>query len=57
MVKAFQGADRWWPIEYKRDWEAIRKVAAATGEAFDLLNPHLTESRPAFSINAHHAGS
>lgn len=35
MVKAFQGADRWWPIEYKRDWEAIRKVAAATGEAFD----------------------
>ncbi len=35
MVKAFQGADRWWPVEYKRDWEAIRKVAAATGEAFD----------------------
>jgi phosphonate transport system substrate-binding protein len=35
MVKAFQGADRWWPIEYKRDWEAIRKVAAVNGEAFD----------------------
>ena len=35
MVKAFQGADRWWPIVYQRDWEAIRKVAAATGEAFD----------------------
>jgi phosphonate transport system substrate-binding protein len=35
MVKAFQGADRWWPVEYKRDWEAIRKVAAASGEAFD----------------------
>lgn len=35
MIKAFQGADRWWPIEYKRDWEAIRKVAAANGESFD----------------------
>jgi phosphonate transport system substrate-binding protein len=35
MVKTFQGADRWWPVEYKRDWDAIRKVAAATGEAFD----------------------
>ena len=35
MVKAFQGADRWWPIEYKRDWEVIRKVAGAMGEAFD----------------------
>ena len=35
MVKTFQGADRWWPIEYKRDWEAIRKVAAVNGEAFD----------------------
>ena len=35
MIKAFQGADRWWPIEYRRDWEAIRKVAAANGEKFD----------------------
>lgn len=35
MVKAFQGADRWWPIDYRRDWEAIRKVAAVQGEAFD----------------------
>ena len=35
MIKSFQGADRWWPIEYKRDFEAIRKVAAANGEAFD----------------------
>ena len=35
MVKSFQGADRWWPVEYQRDWEAIRKVAHANGEAFD----------------------
>ncbi|MBK9607060.1 MAG: phosphate/phosphite/phosphonate ABC transporter substrate-binding protein [Betaproteobacteria bacterium] len=35
MVKAFQGADRWWPVEFQRDWAAIRKVAAATGEAYD----------------------
>jgi phosphonate transport system substrate-binding protein len=35
MIKAFQGADRWWPVDYKRDWEAIRIVAAASGESFD----------------------
>ena len=35
MIKAFQGADRWWPVDYRRDWESIRKVAAASGEAFD----------------------
>jgi phosphonate transport system substrate-binding protein len=35
MVAAFQGADRWWPIDYKRDWESVRKVAATNGEHFD----------------------
>ena len=35
MIKAFQGADRWWPVDYRRDWESIRKVAVASGEAFD----------------------
>lgn len=35
LVKAFQGADRWLPVTYKKDWEVIRTVAATTGESFD----------------------
>ena len=34
MVKGFQGADRWLPIDFKRDWEAIRKVAQESGQSF-----------------------
>jgi phosphonate transport system substrate-binding protein len=34
MVKAFQGADRWVPIDYKRDWAIIRQVAEASGQSF-----------------------
>ncbi len=34
MVKGFQGADRWLPIDYKRDWEIIRKVAQESGQSF-----------------------
>lgn len=34
MVKAFQGADRWLPIDYKKDWEIVRKVAQDSGQAF-----------------------
>lgn len=35
MVKGFQGADRWVPVNYKDTWEIVRKVAAATGESFN----------------------
>jgi phosphonate transport system substrate-binding protein len=35
MVKGFQGADRWLPIDYKRDWEIIRKVAQESGQSFN----------------------
>lgn len=35
MVKSFQGADRWVPVTYRKDWEIIRKVAAGSGEAFN----------------------
>ena len=34
MQKGFQGADRWWPIDYKKDWEIVRKVAQESGQAF-----------------------
>jgi phosphonate transport system substrate-binding protein len=34
MIKGFQGADRWWPIDYKKDWEIVRKVAQDSGQAF-----------------------
>ena len=34
MVKGFQGADRWLPIDYKKDWEIVRRVAQDSGQAF-----------------------
>ena len=34
MQKGFQGADRWVPIDYRRDWEIVRTVAATSGQAF-----------------------
>jgi phosphonate transport system substrate-binding protein len=34
MVKGFQGADRWLPIDYRKDWELIRHVAGGSGQSF-----------------------
>ncbi len=34
MQKGFQGADRWLPIDYKKDWELVRKVAQDSGQSF-----------------------
>ena len=34
MVKGFQGADRWLPIDYKKDWALIRAVAHDSGQSF-----------------------
>lgn len=34
MKKQFGGADRFFPITYKQDWEVIRDIAAATGTAY-----------------------
>jgi len=34
MVRGFQGADRWLPLDYKQDWELIRRVAQESGQAF-----------------------
>jgi phosphonate transport system substrate-binding protein len=35
MKKAFDGADRFFPITYKKDWEIVRKVAESSGERFN----------------------
>ena len=35
MKKAFDGADRFFPITYKKDWEIVRKVAESSGEKFN----------------------
>jgi phosphonate transport system substrate-binding protein len=34
MQKAFDGADRFVPVTYKKDWEIVRNVAEAGGESF-----------------------
>ncbi len=33
LVRAFQGSDRYLPMSYKQDFEAVREVAAKSGEA------------------------
>jgi phosphonate transport system substrate-binding protein len=35
MVKAFDGADRFFPVNFQKDWEVVRQVSAGTGEAFN----------------------
>lgn len=34
MKKAFDGADRFYPVTYKKDWAIVRDVAEAGGESF-----------------------
>jgi phosphonate transport system substrate-binding protein len=35
MVKAFDGADRFFPVNFQKDWEVVRRVAAGSGEVFN----------------------
>jgi len=35
MQKAFDGADRFFPVTYIKDWAVVRKVAESSGEAFN----------------------
>lgn len=35
MKKAFEGADRFFPITYQKDWEVVRDVAEKTGTPFN----------------------
>jgi len=34
MQETFGGADRFFPITYKKDWKVIRDIAHATGTAY-----------------------
>lgn len=34
MQKAFDGADRFFPVSFQKDWEIVRKVASGSGESF-----------------------
>ncbi len=34
MQKAFDGADRFYPVTYLKDWAVVRTVAGASGESF-----------------------
>ena len=38
MQKAFDGADRFFPINYKTTWQVVRDVASGSGQAFDRAN-------------------
>ena len=38
MQKAFDNADRFFPITFQKDWEVVRKVAEGSGEAFNRAN-------------------
>lgn len=38
MQKAFDGADRFFPITFQKDWEAVRRVAEGTGDKFNREN-------------------
>ena len=35
MVKAFDGADRFFPINYQTTWDVVRAVAKGSGGGFD----------------------
>lgn len=35
MVKAFDGADRFFPINYQTSWDVVRSVAKGSGQGFD----------------------
>jgi phosphonate transport system substrate-binding protein len=47
MKKAFDGADRFFPITYQKDWEIVRKVASAGGESFNKQNYEQEQAREA----------
>jgi phosphonate transport system substrate-binding protein len=35
MQKGFQGADRWVPVDFRKDWEIVRQVAQESGQGFN----------------------
>ncbi|GIK87663.1 MAG: phosphonate ABC transporter substrate-binding protein [Betaproteobacteria bacterium] len=47
MKKAFDGADRFFPINYKTTWEVVRNVASGSGQAFDRKSYEAESKREA----------
>jgi len=47
MQKAFDGADRFFPINYKTTWEVVRAVATGSGQAFDKTTYEKESAREA----------
>jgi len=49
MMKAFDGADRFYPATYQKDWAIVREVAEAGGEKFnrDAYDREAAKAKPA----------
>jgi phosphonate transport system substrate-binding protein len=47
MQKAFDGADRFFPINYKTSWEVVRNVAKGSGGGFDKATYEKESAREA----------
>ena len=47
MQKAFDGADRFFPINYKTTWEVVRKVAEGSGQGFNRASYEAETKREA----------
>src|SRR5450631_1031172 len=47
MAKAFDGADRFFPINYKTSWEVVRNVAKGSGGGFDKATYEKESAREA----------
>ncbi|MEP7083467.1 MAG: phosphate/phosphite/phosphonate ABC transporter substrate-binding protein [Betaproteobacteria bacterium] len=47
MVKAFDGADRFFPINFKTTWEVVRKVAEGSGQGFNRTSYEAESKREA----------
>ena len=47
MQKAFDGADRFFPINFKTTWEVVRKVAEGSGQGFNRKNYEAEAKREA----------
>ena len=56
MQKAFDGADRFFPINYKTTWEVVRKVAEGSGSGFNRASYEAEAKREAEAAAAKKKG-
>ncbi len=52
MQKAFDGADRFFPINYKTTWDVVRAVAKGSGQGFDKASYEKETAREAAAAAA-----